>query len=152
MFYTDCEGVTDFVTLGLHDLDVDVGPEGVDEFSYVEHIPIMQYVVHPCNDPNTVDYDLMVIELEWSTQKYQDYIVDLDAPGDGADLQDGSPLTAMGFGALLFALDVYPNVMQEATLKYDPTCGDYDPSDITDSMLCAGDPGVDACQVRKMYT
>ena len=150
MFYADCEGVADFVTLGLHELVV--GPDGVDEFNFVEHIPIKQYVVHPCHDPNTADYDFMIIELEWSTQKYQNNIVDLDAPGDGVDLQDGKPLTAMGVGSLVFGLGLYPDVMQEATVNYDPTCGKNDPSDITDNMLCAGDLGFDACQVRKMYT
>jgi len=144
LFYADCEGVADFVTLGLHELVV--GPDGVDEFNFVEHIPIKQYVVHPCWDRNTLDYDFMIIELEWSTQKYQGSIVDLDAPGDGVDLQDGKPLTAMGVGSLVFGLGLYPDVMQEATVNYDPTCGENDPSYITDNMLCAGDLGFDACQ------
>ena len=129
--------------------------EEVGEFSNLEHIPIKQSVRHPCYNDATSDYDFWVIELEWSTQKYKDCIVELDTPTDGLDLDDGSAyrLTAMGFGRLSAGGNT-PNVMQEVTLDYitNDSCGDYPPGAITDAMLCAGSLGQDSCQVRRIYS
>lgn len=137
----------DYAILGLHRLDVD--KDDVEEFSFIEHIPIKQTVLHPCYDRNTwAEYDFMVSELEWSTEKYKDYIVDLDTPTDDYDLDDGEPhkLTTIGFGDPFSGADMVPNVLQEVTVDYMPNCGDIDSSEITDSMLCAGNPGLDICQ------
>lgn len=126
--------------------------EGDDEeFKNIETIPIKQNVIHPCYNRNFFfEYDFMVSELEWSTELYKDYVVDLDKPGDGdgLDLDDGEAheLTAIGFGAV-FSNGFEPDVLQEVTLDYDPSCGNIPPWEITDSMLCAGGAGKGACQV-----
>jgi len=139
-------GAVEFVRLGLHDLS----PDRAEEFLNTEQIPVKRSVIHPCNDPLSLDYDVMILELEWSTQMYGDNVVDLDSPEDGVDLDDGTPLTAMGFGGLLYTFaveaDISPTVMQEVTVDYDPSCGEYSSFEITDSMMCAGQAGMDACQ------
>ena len=143
-----CAGDAESVTLGLHTQHVAPGEGG--EFEDVEHIPIRRYLAHPCHDPATRDYDFVIAELRWSTQQYQGHVVALDAPGDGGVDLAGASLTAMGFGTLFFypATPPKPDLLQDVTVDYDPSCEGHDSGDITASMLCAGDGGAGACQVR----
>ena len=108
----------------MHQIFMDPGEVG--EFKNLEHIPIKQSVRHPCYNDKTFDCDFWVIELEWSTQKYKDYVVKLDTPIDGLDLDGGSPyqLIVMGFGTF-FARGSTPNLMQGVILDYIPndSCG-----------------------------
>ena len=129
----------------------------VDEFSHVEHIPIRRSIIHPdyvefSND--VFENDFWLIEMEWSTTKYMNDVVDLDTPYDNFDLDDGRRhmLTGMGFGTL-FVGPITPNVLQEVDLDYLPNdcCGDYPPDTITDDMICAADQGKDTCQVTRIH-
>ena len=143
---TECGGIGESATLGLHTRRV--APDEASEFEDVEHIPIKQRVIHPCNDPATFDYDFMIVELQWSTQKFQDHVMVVDGEDGGVDLSN-EPLTGMGFGSLFFypARPPEPITLQNVTMEYDPSCEGHDSADITESMLCAGDGGARACQV-----
>ena len=117
IIFTDCQSIAspdgDYVTLGLHKLSIE--DDNVGEFSHLEHIPIKQTVIHPCHDDYWLEYDFMVSELEWSTTKYEDYVVDLDTPSDDFDLDDGElhELAVIGFGSLFSGHPGTPNVLQE---------------------------------------
>ena len=120
----------------------------VKEFDHIEHIPIKQNHPHPCYNSNTMQNNIMVLELQWSTVKYKDYVIELDTPIGGVDLFDGKPLSSMGFGNLFsYRYSFGPDIMQEATEPYTSTCGTY--TTITDDMLCAGAQGEGTCQVRE---
>ncbi len=99
------------------------------------------------------DYDFWIIELEWSTEKYGDYVVELDSPTDDLDLDDGDSheLAVIGFGDLFSGSPFFTSVNQEVVVDYVPNdvCEESYPGLITTSMLCASSPGKDSCQVRK---
>jgi len=88
-----------------------------------------------------------VIELEWDSQLYQDYIVELDTPTDDLTLDD---VTVIGMGTLSSGGST-PSAIQEVTVDYITNadcCGIYSYScaEITDRMLCAARTGKDSCQ------
>jgi len=116
--------------------------DNADEFFQLEHIPIERSEIHPRYNPETIEYDFLVIKLKWASKLYAHEIVALDTPFDGFEPNSGDDLTIMGFGRLSSNLPS-PNVMHEVTLKYVTTSDctsvyKYPPGRITDSMLCAG--------------
>ena len=140
----ECYGQAEFATLGLHNRTV----EDVAEFDHVEHIPIKNGTVHPCYNSANLDYDVALLELEWSTQLYADRVVALDDPA-ASSLPGPEPLTVMGMGTLFYYPFIPPlsNALQAVEVTQDLECGDYDPAEITGSMFCAGSGGKGTCQV-----
>ena len=146
--------------MGMHKLNLTASE--VDEFQYIEHIPIAESVIHPEYHKSKEKYDIWMIRLEWGSQLYADHVVDLDNPTDGFDLDDGNEhtLTVMGFGKNESGSDgIILNELQEVDVEYIPNdvcVSDYDyaAKDITFDMLCAGNGtsgGEDACNVSLWY-
>ncbi len=80
----------------------------------------------------------------------------LESPTGNVDLGDRDPhkLTVIVFGCLFGGGPIFPSVNQEVLVDYAPD-NSYKESYtdmITISMLCAGGPRKDSCQVRKDKT
>lgn len=136
------------VTLGLHKLSLDEGE--ADEFYNIEHIPIVESVNHPEYKQFTNHwYDLSMMKLQWASQLYADYVVDLDKPDDEIELTiPGNELTILGFGLTGRGGDL-PNVLQEGIVDVVPNdvCAASlgVAPDVLDTMFCAVRPGIDTC-------
>ena len=147
-----CKGISETATLGMHKINLPSGQSS--EFYNIEHIPIAESITHPNYVNESMDNDYWLIRLEYPSTLYADQIVELDAPSDALDLDDGGEhdLTVMGFGLTSSGGDA-PNIMQEVTVDYIPNdmCTknpyNYMRRDITSNMMCAGRIGQDSCQV-----
>ena len=144
-----CQGVSNFVTLGMHKIKLSAGD--ADEFFNLEHIPIALEEIHPSYDPNTMVNDYWMIKLQWASKLYANQIVALDTPTDGFELKSGDDLVTFGFGTLT-SQGATPNLLQEVTVDYIPNdvCVNnygYASNEIFDTMICAGRAGKDSCQV-----
>lgn len=129
------------VVVGVHDLQNDAG----------ERIRVKKVMMHPDYDPDTLNADIALLELESdvSTQ-----ILPLISPD--AVLSGRTGIT-MGWGSTDPDRDSYPSTLQQLSLPVvsNETCNEafntynsfyyHDP--IFDSMVCAGYPegGKDAC-------
>ena len=138
------------VTLGLHKQHLEEGE--ANEFYNIEHIPIVESVTHPEYQRFTSHwYDLSVIKLQWASQLYANYVVDLDTPADEFELSPGDELTILGMGLAGRGAGI-PNVLLEGTVEvaHKDVCAaslGVVPT-VLDTMFCAGRPGVDTCTVR----
>ena len=144
-----CQGVSNFVTLGMHKIKLSAGE--ADEFYNLEHIPIALDAIHPQYNGNTNANDFWAIKLQWASKLYANQVVVLDAPTDGVDLKSGDDLVTFGFGTLTSG-GTTPNIMQEVTIDYitNADCVNsygYASNEIDASMICAGRAGKDSCQV-----
>lgn len=131
-----CRGQGAFVQIGRHDLD-----SKDEDF---ENIPIESEFIHPLNCPQTKEYDIMLIKLQWPSSAKTVTL----ASGD-TDISPGTDVVVMGWGSIYFGgptsnvlrevgLDVLDHVMCENLYM--------NISPITDDMLCAAREGGDACQ------
>jgi hypothetical protein len=147
-----CFGVSNVVTLGMHKINLGTGEAA--EFYNIEHIPIAQALVHHKYNKGNLDYDILLIQLQWASRLYAGNLAQLDTPTDSLVLANtsGADIVVVGFGTLTSG-GVTPNVMQEVVVDYlsNAACVSqpygYSSSDITSSMMCAGRSGKDSCQV-----
>jgi secreted trypsin-like serine protease len=154
----DGSGNIDFVTLGMHKIQLNANESA--EYNNIEHIPIAEFVKHPNYIPRgsgvpPLNYDFVMIRLQWASSLYAGHTVALDTPTDDLVLANtsGADLIVMGFGKLESAASTGPNVMQKVVLDYisNEECVsepyEYFPPEISPVMLCAGRTGRDSCQV-----
>jgi hypothetical protein len=147
-----CFGVSNIIMLGMHKINLGTGEAAV--FYNIEHIPIAQAVEHPKYNKGNLDYDILLIQLQWASRLYAGNLAQLDTPTDSLVLANtsGADLVVVEFGTLTSG-GVTPNVMQEVVVDYlsNAACVlqpyGYSSSDITSSMMCAGRSCKDSCQV-----
>ena len=131
-----CQGQAAFVQIGRHDLD--------SKEELFENIPIQSEFIHPLNCPQTKEYDIMLIKLQWSSIAPPVTL----ASGD-TDTSPGTDVVVMGWGTIYFGGPT-SNVLREVELDVmdQLMCENLytNISPITDDMLCAARAGGDACQ------
>eukprot|EP00814_Leptocylindrus_danicus_P010350 CAMPEP_0116032272 /NCGR_PEP_ID=MMETSP0321-20121206/18066_1 /TAXON_ID=163516 /ORGANISM="Leptocylindrus danicus var. danicus, Strain B650" /LENGTH=429 /DNA_ID=CAMNT_0003507667 /DNA_START=46 /DNA_END=1335 /DNA_ORIENTATION=+ len=124
-----CAGSINEVSIGRYNLN--------DVTESYETFGIAEKVIHPNYNPDTLDYDYMMMRLEGSTSSYAPVALD-----DGSvDVAPGTDLIVMGWGATSSEGPSSP-ILQEVVVdaKSQAECnGAYNPSgyDITDRMMCA---------------
>lgn len=132
-----CSGFISSVRIGRHDLNDNT--EQYETFNIVDEVP------HPDYNPNTLDYDYMMLRLSGSSS-YDPVTLD-----DGSvNLSAGADLTVMGWGTTSSggsASSVLLEVEVDAYSQADCNSA-YNPSGytITDRMICAARPTKDSCQ------
>ncbi|KAJ8730759.1 hypothetical protein PYW08_002172 [Mythimna loreyi] len=112
--------------------------------------PVSQFVLHAGYVPATLDNDIAIVRLSVPAV-YSDVIKPARIPGTNYQLADGTSLTKLGWGALSFEDDLYPDELQHvnvysinqelcaeryAYLKTQPGFEHW--FDVTDNMLCSG--------------
>jgi len=132
-----CSGYVKYVNIGRHDTN--------DKTEVYETFQIVEEIVHPNYNDNTLDYDFMMLRINGKS-KYTPVEID-----DGSsDLSVGEDLTVMGWGRTTEGGSV-SNVLLEAEVDAisDNQCK-RKMSGITDRMFCAnrvvGGITYDACQ------
>lgn len=136
-----CAGNINEVMIGRYDLD--------DTAESYETFGIVEKVVHPNYNPDTLDYDYMMMRID-GTSSYAPVTLD-----DGSvNIAPGTDLIVMGWGATS-SDGPSSSILQEVEVdaKSQPECnGAYNPSgyDITDRMICAARSvdgiNMDSCQ------
>jgi secreted trypsin-like serine protease len=144
------------ITLGMHKINLGTG-EAAKSYN-IEHIPIGQALVHPKYNKSNLDYDILMIQLQWVSKLYAGDAVPVDTLMDSLVLSStsGADLVVIGFGTLASG-GATPNVMQEVVIDYVSNAEcirqpyGYSSSQITLSMMCAGRSGKDSCQVCSLW-
>jgi len=132
-----CYGIGLHVEIGRYDLS--------DESEIYEKIGIKHEIPHPDFEMDTLDYDIMLVELE-SPSDYQPIKLD-----DGSQsFTDGMDLTVIGWGKTS-TWGRESDILLETEVDYmlRDTCKKryfFLGAEITDRMICASRPGRDACQ------
>ncbi|KAL1400957.1 hypothetical protein pipiens_007006 [Culex pipiens pipiens] len=112
-------------------------------------VPVKRVIQHPQYNPNTIDFDFALLELEQPVQLSEEFFA-VELPEQDQEVEDGQLLQVSGWGytqnpsesnEALRATNV-PAVSQEECRE---SYGGYQ---ITDRMICAGYQagGKDACQ------
>lgn len=128
------------VVLGRHDLTSDDG----------ERIDVVEILVHPNYDPNTLDSDIALLRLEQPSAQQPIQIATPEIIGEL--VQPGSVATVIGWGNTNIANPHYPETLQQAHLPVVERDICNSPSayngGVTPNMLCAGyDEGYqDSCK------
>jgi len=131
-----CAGYIQTVRIGRHDLS--------DNNEQYETFTIAQEVPHPNYNPNTLDYDYMMLKLNGSSS-YAPVALD---DGSAINLVSGQDLVVAGWGTTSSGGSV-SDLLLQAEVDYvdNSSCnGDYGAGSITDRMFCASAPGKDSCQ------
>ncbi|XP_019640665.1 PREDICTED: trypsin-like [Branchiostoma belcheri] len=130
------------VVLGEHDLS---GQHN--DHEQVKHVS--RVIVHPYYHPNTVDNDIMLIQLR-SPVTINSWVSPATVPS--SMVADGTVLTVTGWGNTVSLGIDYPDRLQKVNVPVinHSTCNGANSYDgaITSNMFCAGymDGGKDACQ------
>ena len=103
---------------------------------------------HPDYNDNNSSNDFVLFKLDRKVSTSNDVYPRID---DGSSqLRSGDSLTTIGFGAEAYEAESASSALQEIKIRYmtNTQCKatGYDPSWITESMLCAGAPNKDSCQ------
>ncbi|KAL9702285.1 hypothetical protein quinque_005803 [Culex quinquefasciatus] len=112
-------------------------------------VSVKRVIQHPQYNPNTIDYDFALLELEQPVQLSEEFFA-VELPEQDQEVEDGQLLQVSGWGytqnpsesnEALRATNV-PAVSQEECRE------SYGTNQITDRMICAGYQagGKDACQ------
>jgi len=102
-------------------------------------IRVKKNIMHPSYSSRSLRNDIAVFVLK---KPYKDVDpvsinVSVNQP------QKNDPLSVVGWGEL--GNGQFPDVQQHVEVLFDPDCGDYPDSWITQDMMCAGANGKDAC-------
>ena len=127
------QGFVSAVQIGRH--DISDSSEAFESFTIVEEIP------HPNFNSQTVDYDFMMIKISGNSAYSP---VELDDGGENL-LADGTDLIVVGWGRTSTDGQI-SNVLLEAEVDSDSSCGFWSSSWISSRMFCAGRPGKDSCR------
>jgi hypothetical protein len=127
----------------MHKINLGTGEAA--EFYNIEHIPTGQALVHPKYIKSKLDYDILMIQLQWPSKLYAGDAVPVDTLTDSLVLSStsGANLVVIVFGTLASG-GVTPNVMQEVVVDYVSNAEcirqpyGYSSPQITPSMMCAG--------------
>lgn len=121
--------------IGAHDLKKDKGVR----------IKVRKIISHPDYNPDTLDNDIALIELENPAGKDYLPIKLWDKP-----VSDGAMATILGWGNLSASGEEYPDKLQQVSLPVvsNTDCNIPYKNQITENMLCAGlkEGGKDSCQ------
>ncbi|XP_019879199.2 trypsin-2 [Aethina tumida] len=109
---------------------------------------VTQIYVHPKYDPDTLDYDIAILELSTKI-KLDRSMLPIALPRKNEKLKPGAAATATGWGALKEGLGSTRS-LRRVTLPvlHKKKCKDIYKHEYTDRMFCAGfiTGGKDACQ------
>jgi Secreted trypsin-like serine protease len=111
-----------------------------------EIISALKTIMHPNYNDNTFNNDFALVKLK---KRSTTTPVKMDLNGIADSYSSSKKLWAIGFGNLSSGLDdKFPGRLQHVELSFVPplVCDINYGGIITDSMLCAADPGQDSCQ------
>ena len=127
--------------------DVKVGEHDTwEEDDGARVLRVKEFHQHPKYNPETVDYDFSILELE-EDLKISTSVRPACIPQDASNNYSGAKAVVSGWGALAHGGD-QPNHLQKlsVTVTANDDCGEYAPGLITENMMCATNPGKDSCQ------
>lgn len=125
-----------YVQIGRHNID--------NKEEDYENIPILAEYEHPDWCPDTMEYNFMLIRLEYDS----DY-EPIDLPDSDMVVESGTVVRVIGWGATYFGGPRSEVLMQADFSVLDNFwCEQHysDIQDVTEDMMCAYEEGKDACQ------
>ncbi|XP_071943824.1 uncharacterized protein [Antedon mediterranea] len=104
--------------------------------------------VHPEYRPYRHDHDIALLKLESPFDIDSDYVTTICIPSHDATYIDGEMCTVTGWGSTSFGGSQNPDLFEvEVPIVNQDECEEnYQPSPISDDMICAGKTGLDSCQ------
>ena len=134
-----CDGLFSIhavVVAGDHSLQLD---EGTEQLVEVERI-----ISHAQWDPITVTNDICLLKLKRPLQ-FNQVINAVTLPDVNQDFQGMGTVSGWGLGTSLSPPDIL-HIVEVPLLDLEMCRSSYGAEQIADSMICAGEPGRDACQ------
>eukprot|EP00594_Rhizosolenia_setigera_P008877 CAMPEP_0178972878 /NCGR_PEP_ID=MMETSP0789-20121207/21325_1 /TAXON_ID=3005 /ORGANISM="Rhizosolenia setigera, Strain CCMP 1694" /LENGTH=550 /DNA_ID=CAMNT_0020660509 /DNA_START=93 /DNA_END=1745 /DNA_ORIENTATION=- len=141
-----CAGVATHALIGRYDFN-----DPTEEF---EKIPVEYEIVHPEYNDQTLENDIMLMKLQYSSELGSLVTLDDGSSSSGEEgeiiLSDGVDVTTLGWGttssggsksSILLDVDLKVVDQNECNEKYQAGG-----ATITDVMFCAASPGKDSCQ------
>ncbi|CAL4069405.1 unnamed protein product, partial [Meganyctiphanes norvegica] len=142
-FYSGGPQIPSDILMSIGDHNQDSTSDDIDGITI--KVSVERVHIHPYYDDATINHDFSLVQLS-EPLIFGDLIRPVCLPENDLNTYEGETGTIIGWGTTASG-GYAPDVLREAQVTIlDQTCGDYDPADITEIMLCASHPGTDSCQ------